>query len=258
MTPAARDRQKVGIPVLAATFAAWVALVAQAGGAGLMGSCCVPASLQDGFSSSSWHMLMVRNPPGLLALGWGLMVVAMMGPMMSGCIRHVVDRSLSRRRATGVLLFLAGYVGVWMAVGALMLPLALAIRLFAPTSFVPVAVAGLLALVWQCSPQKQRCLNRGHSHPRLAAFGAAAYLDTFRFGLTHGVWCVGSCGALMFVTELLPVGHLAAMVAVTIWLVAEKLNRTEPPRWRVRGVGKAIRLTYAQTRLVFSSASAIR
>jgi hypothetical protein len=44
-------------------------------------------------------------------------------------------------------------------------------------------------------------------------------------------------------------GHIAAMAAVSLWLFAERLERPMPPRWRLRGPGKAARIAMAQTRM---------
>jgi len=250
MTPAARERRQVELPVLLITMAAWVALFVRPGAMSLSNSCCIPSTLQDGLSSMSLHMLMSRNPPSTLATGWLLMLAAMMTPLLSAPIRHVMDRTLARRRSRSVLLFVAGYVAVWMAVGVVLLSTALAVRLFWPLSFMPVAIAAGVALLWQCSPWKQRCLNRGHAHTPIAAFGRAADVDAFRFGLTHGVWCVGSCWALMLLPELLAVGHIPAMAIVTVWLIAEKLDRPSTPAWRWRGTGKATRIFVAQARML--------
>ena len=251
MTPAARDRWRVEAPILALTAAAWFVLIVRPGGSALAGSCCTPTSLREGFSPISLQMLMIRNPPQGLALGWLMMLVAMMAPLMSTPIRHVIDRSFARRRGRSVALFVLGYVGVWMTAGVPMVSAALAVRLFYPTSFVPVVIGCLVAMLWQSSPAKQKCLNRGHAHPELAAFGAKADVDALRFGLMHGVWCVGSCWALMLLPELFPAGHLAAMAIVTLWLLAEKLDKPAVPRWRLRGAGKGARIVVAQTRMIF-------
>jgi predicted metal-binding membrane protein len=184
-----------------------------------------------------------------LALGWALMLVAMMAPLLTAPVRHVRDRSFARRRARAVALFVAGYGAIWSAAGAALLTVALAGRRSAPESSVPVALATLIALVWQFSPAKQSCLNRCHAHAELAAFAPAADLGALRFGLTHGIWCVGSCWALMLLPLLVSRGHLAAMAAVTLWILAERLERPMPPGWRWRGPGKAVRLVVAQSRL---------
>jgi len=250
MTPAARERRQVELPVLLITMAAWVALFVRPGAMSLSNSCCIPSTLQEGLSTMSLQMLMSRNPPSTLATGWLLMLVAMMTPLLSAPIRHVMDRTLARRRSRSVLLFVAGYVAVWMAAGVVLLSTALAVRLFLPTSLLPLMVGLLVTVLWQCSPWKQRCLNRGHAHPAIAGFGGAAAVDALRFGLTHGLWCVGSCWALMLLPELFPLGHIPAMAVMTVWMIAEKLDRPSTPRWQWRGTGKATRIFVAQARML--------
>jgi predicted metal-binding membrane protein len=107
----------------------------------------------------------------------------------------------------------------------------------------------LLAIVWQLSPVKQRCLNRCHAHTELAAFGVAADLDALRFGVSHGIWCAGSCWALMLSPMLLPQGHVAAMAIVAVLTFSERLEHPKPPSWRWRGLGKVSRIAAAQARI---------
>jgi predicted metal-binding membrane protein len=236
--------------VLFITAGAWIALLVKPGGTALADDCCLSASVPTTISSASLDMLLLSNPPGALALGWLLMLVAMMAPMLAAPIRHILNRSLARRRARAVLLFISSYVAIWMAAGAVLLSLALAVRLFAPESFVPFVVVAVVTFLWECSPAKQRCLNRGHAHTELAAFGRAADLDVLRFGVTHAAWCVGSCWALMLLPEMFTRGHLVIMAAVTLWLFAERLERPIQPRWRLRGIGtcKAARMAVTHLR----------
>jgi predicted metal-binding membrane protein len=248
MTPAARERLHVRTPLLLLSAAAWMLLAVQPGGMAL--AHCPPAMMRAATWPASLDMLLARNPPATLALGWALMLAAMMLPLLIAPVRHVRDRSFAQRRARAIALFVSGYTGVWMVAGAVLLSLAMAARLAAPVSLAPVAAAAAIALVWQFSPVKQLCLNRGHAHAALAAFGPAADLDALRFGVMHGVWCVGSCWALMLVPLLVSTGHLAAMAVVSLWLFAEKLDRPMPRRWRVRAPGKAARIAIAQTRIL--------
>jgi predicted metal-binding membrane protein len=95
---------------------------------------------------------------------------------------------------------------------------------FAPQSFWPVATAVTMAIIWQCTPLKQRCLNRCHLHREIRAFGSAADLDTIRFGVTHGFWCVGSCWAMMLAPMLLSHGHVVAMAMVSVLMFGEWLE----------------------------------
>lgn len=203
----------------------------------------------SGSSLASFQMLLAMNQPSSMAAGWALMLVAMMSPTLIAPIRHILERSFKRRRARSVTLFVAGYAAIWMAAGGVLLAAALMLNLLAPQSYLPAVVVGLIAFVWQCSPIKQRCLNRSHNHRELAAFGIAADLDALRFGITHGVWCVGSCWALMLIPVLLLDGHLIAMAAVTFLMISERLEQPRPLSWRLRVRGKLMRIVVAQTRI---------
>jgi predicted metal-binding membrane protein len=248
-----RELGRVRNPVLLLCAAAWIGLL------------LAPGLLMPAHGAAMGHrglplrgslpMLLAMNPPASLLAGWGLMLVAMMSPALVQPIRHVRLCSFKRRRARATALFAAGYAAVWMAAGVILLAAALVIGAIgaigsgAPNPYLPAAGALLLAVVWQLSPAKQRCLNRCHAHTELAAFGLAADLDALRFGATHGTWCAGSCWALMLAPLLLPRGHLAAMAIAAVLIVSERLEHPRPPRWRWRGLGKASRIVAAQARI---------
>jgi predicted metal-binding membrane protein len=204
-------------------------------------------------------MLLAMNPISSLTGGWALMLVAMMSPTLITPIRHILKRSFKRRRARSVTLFVIGYAAIWMAAGGVLLAAMLMLSLLMPRSYLPAVGVGIIAFVWQCSPLKQRCLNRGHNHSELAAFGVAADLDALRFGITHGVWCAGSCWALMLFPMLLSQGHFAAMAVVTFVMTSERLEQPKPLSWRLYFPGKLMRIVVAQTRIrLRSSPSGIR
>jgi predicted metal-binding membrane protein len=185
-----------------------------------------------------------------LAAGWALMLVAMMAPLLIPSIQYVRQRSFKHRRARAVALFITGYGAGWMAAGVIVLAIEIAVKLLAPMSFLPAAGAALIAVVWQFSPIKQRALNRCHSHTELPAFGAAADLAMLRLGLTHGVWCVVSCWALMLFPMLLPWGRVAAMAFVAFLIFSERLDRPMPPSWRLRGLTSVKRMIVARARIL--------
>lgn len=195
------------------------------------------------------EMLLTMNPPLDLAAGWALMLVAMMSPVLIQPIRHIRLRSFRHRRARSIALFVTGYAAIWMALGSVLLAIELVLKLFAPQSYLSVTGVVLVSLAWQCSPIKQRCLNRCHAHSELAAFGGAADFEALRFGLAHGIWCAGSCWALMLFPMLLPRGHIVAMASMAILIFSERLEPPGPPCWRWRGLGKAMRIVIAQTRI---------
>lgn len=161
---------------------------------------------------------------------------------------HVWLRSFRRRRARATALFLAGYVAVWMTAGAILLTIQLTAASFASQSFWPATIAAAVAILWQCSPLKQRCLNRGHLHPEIRAFGRAADLDTIRFGVTHGFWCAASCWAMMLAPMLLPRWHVLAMAMVSVLMTGEWLEHPAPPTWQWRGISRLKRMAVEQTR----------
>jgi predicted metal-binding membrane protein len=194
-------------------------------------------------------MLLAMNPLSSLIAGWAVMLVAMMSPTLIAPIGHIVKRSFKHRRMWSVALFTLGYAAIWMAAGGVLLSARLVLSLLVPLSFVPAIVVGIVAFVWQCSPMKQRCLNRNHNHRELAAFGFAADLDVLRFGVTHGLWCVGSCWALMLFPILLSEGHLAAMAAVSLLMISERLEQPQRLSWGLRLHGKLMRIVVAQTRI---------
>ena len=233
MVDIAREVARVRYPVLAASIAAWAALLAS------------PPTVAT-------HCLRLEDTPRAVAAGWLLMLVAMMAPLTIPALYHVRFTSLARRRAPAIAMFVAGYGAVWMACGVLFAWIEWAAVASAPGSYIPAAGAALAALGWQASPLKQICLNRCHDHRPIAVFGIQAHLDVFRFGLNHGAWCVGGCWALMLFPMLLLEGHLAAMAAVAVLAYCERLEDPASPGWRLRGFGRASRIVIGTNRANFT------
>ena len=228
----AEDWARVRNGMLAVSLIAWIFLLLQP----RVSSCCSVNA-----AGVSFETLLAANPPRSLAGSWALMLVAMMAPMLAAPIYHIRISSFVRRRVRSTMLFVAGYGIVWMAAGVALVAAELAAIWLMPQSYLPAMIVGLIALVWQASPFKQRCLNRCHSHRSLAAFGFAADLDVFRFGLEQGLWCVASCWAAMLFPMLLPEGHFIAMAAVAVLMFCERLDPPRAPAWRWRGFGTAVR-----------------
>ena len=244
MTISGQERARIYIPIVLISAIAWMMLLVNPGSIMTLAHCPVTDS---GTSLVSFQMLLAMNPPSSITAGWALMLVAMMSATLIAPIGHIFERSFKRRRARSVILFVVGYAAIWMTAGSIFLAVKLALSLLAPQSYLPAVVVGLIAFVWQCSPIKQRCLNRGHNHRELAAFGIAADRDALRFGITHGLWCVGSCWVLMLFPMLVAQGHLAAMAAVTFLMISERLEQPRPLSWTLRIRGKLMRIVIAQT-----------
>jgi predicted metal-binding membrane protein len=194
------------------------------------------------------ELALVLNPPARLAGGWTLMVAAMMLPLQLAPVRHIRARSFARRRWRAIALFLAGYAAVWLAAGAVLVALALLLRLDFADSVGLLIGGAMLAAVWQASPLKQLCLNHCHDRPALAAFGRAADRDVLVFGLTQGLWCFGAGWALMLLPLLVAQGHLWIMAVVSLWLAGERFDGPRLPEWGWRGPGKGLRIVLGQAR----------
>ena len=247
MIDSGRELARVRNPVLLASAIAWGVIVAGPGSGGILAHC--PAAGAGAAPRASLQMLLAMNPPAALAASWALMMAAMMSPVLIAPLYYIRLRSFTRRRARSSALFVAAYAAVWMAAGGVLATIELAVKSLVPQSYLPAAGIAALALVWQVSPIKQRCLNRCHGHTALAAFGAAADFGALRFGFTHGIWCAGSCWALMLFPMLLPGGHLAAMGLMALLIFGERMEQPMPPCWRWRGMGKLHRMAAAQMRV---------
>jgi predicted metal-binding membrane protein len=222
-----------------ANAAAWLWL-AQAEGGLMMPAICMVGMPRS--SLDSLALVLSINSPARLALGWLLMVTAMMLPMIIAPLQHLRERSFARRRDRATLIFVLGYLAVWMAAGMVLQVAAIMALGILATSLQVFCFGGAIALVWQLSPVKQWSLNRCHRRPALAAFGLAADRDAFTFGVANGVACAGACWTLMLLILLVPSGHGWAMLLVGLFAFAERLESPAPLSWRWRGCGKALRI----------------
>jgi predicted metal-binding membrane protein len=176
--------------------------------------------------ASAWMMTPVWDVPHLVLLWamWAVMMTAMMLPSATPMVLLA--------GGAGHPYFLAlGYVAVWaiFSVGATALQWTLGrLLILNPMMEVasPVAGAVLLAVagLYQWTPLKRTCLATCQSpmafltrHWRSGPWGA------FRMGVEHGIYCVGCCWALMLLLFAGGVMNLTVIVALTLFVVFEKL-----------------------------------
>jgi predicted metal-binding membrane protein len=243
MKLSAKKRTLISLVIISISLIVWIILLFNPGQIMTVEHCHVSDS---GPSAASLQMLLEMNPISSQLIGWGLMVVAMMLPKLTFPIQHIYASSLRRYRFPLSLLFTSGYIAVWMAVGILMIAIILGLHLLMPGSYLPAIIVGFIALIWQFSPIKQQCLNRGHQHTVLAAFGWPAYRDAFLFGFMHGVWCVGSGWAIMLFPMLMPKWHNLAMILVTFIMLSEHFEHPRVPSWRIDFRTKLFRILLSQ------------
>ena len=237
-----REVLKVAAPALLTCTAAWVVLLVLPGMVHPYGHDIESAPVPH---AEPWRMLLA------LLSSWFLMLAAMMPPAVISPIVYIRSRSFASRRDRSVAIFIGGYAAVWLVASLVLVAIQIASMSLASKSALGASTVVSVALVWQCCPIKQICINRCHAHRGLAAFGDAADRDALRFGVEHGFYCVGSCWALMLVPMLLSFGHLAAMAIATIFIFADRMDRPRVPSWRWRGLGPLIRIAASHAGVLF-------
>lgn len=175
----------------------------------------------------AWAVLLTRPAAHHATLpslpSWALMCVAMMVPVVLPAVRHVAVNSLRRRRPRAMTLFLAGYVSVWAAAGAVLIPV------LAPLPRLPLLVTLIvLAALWQLLPARRACMRACHRTIPLPPTGWRAARGAVHFGVWHGLACAGVCGPLMAIMAV-PGTHTPLwMITITAAILVTRY----PPRGR--------------------------
>jgi predicted metal-binding membrane protein len=170
-------------------------------------------------------------------VAWAVMMAAMMFPAAAPML--LLYRTIATQRATSgkafvpTWVFAAGYLLVWMVVGALTWVLVQALSDLAGqfgtadrATWAPLALGGVLVVagLYQLTPLKQVCLDHCRSpfsfvmHHWREGYGGA-----LRMGMVHGLYCLGCCWALFAVLVAAGVMSLAWMLLLTLVVFAEKV-----------------------------------
>ena len=167
---------------------------------------------------------------GLFLVTWVVMMVAMMFPSVAPMV--LIHARVVRSRGEGnlpTLAFVLGYLVVWTAAG--LVPLGI-IQLLGSSFAAPVNVwlprlggaVVVLAGIYQLTPLKNAYLKSCRSplgfiltHDFGGGSPAAA-----RAGLSHGLYCLGCCWALMAVLAILGLMNLAWMAVFAVVFFLEK------------------------------------
>jgi predicted metal-binding membrane protein len=160
---------------------------------------------------------------------WVVMMAAMMFPSLAPTV--ALYTTMTRRRGPDLpLVFTAGYLLIWGAVGAAAYGLfALGSGLFGADLAWDAGgrwfAAGVLALaaVYELTPLKDMCLAKCRSP---VGFLLGTWRDgrvgALEMGCRHAAWCVGCCWALMAALFALGVMSLTWMAVVAALIALEK------------------------------------
>ena len=161
---------------------------------------------------------------------WAVMMAAMMFPSVAPTVA-LYSKLTKSRSLLHPLVFTAGYLLVWCAVGAA----AFAVASVGAQAFGDVlswdragrwiaSVTLLAAAVYELTPLKDVCLGKCRSP---LGFLLGAWRDglagALQMGARHGAWCVGCCWALMASLFALGVMSLGWMAFIAAVIALEKL-----------------------------------
>ncbi len=165
---------------------------------------------------------------------WLVMMVAMMFPSAAPMILtfHRIQSGKRRRGENFVAtwLFVAGYLVIWTAAGAVAYAGALAAEVIAARAALSAAAAArvggallIAAGLYQLTPLKNVCLAKCRSP---IGFIMTSWRDgaagALRMGMVHGFYCLGCCWLLFVILFPLGIMNIAAMAVLTLVIFAEK------------------------------------
>jgi predicted metal-binding membrane protein len=161
---------------------------------------------------------------------WLTMMVAMMFPSVAPMV--LAHRMVVLKRGEGnipSLAFVVGYLGVWTAIGLVPLAGLLSFQALAPhlnSRLLEIGAGSALVLagLYQFTPWKSYCI-KGCRTPMgfilTHDFGGGARA-AFRAGVSHGLYCLGCCWALMAVLVIVGLMNLAWMAVIAVVFLLEK------------------------------------
>ena len=188
---------------------------------------------QIGAIGSDGGIASVFLPAVLYLIGWTLMTAAMMLPTTLPLLE--IFRRLTRQRPDRSLLVagvIAGYLGVWLAFGAVAHAADWVLHQVAEHSpwlgangWAIGAGTLLLAGGFQFTRLKYRCLDKCRAPLSFVMEhwqGRREHRNAFRLGIDHGIFCVGCCWALMLLMFGVGVGNIGWMLCLGAIMAVEK------------------------------------
>lgn len=172
--------------------------------------------------------------------GWAVMIVAMMVPPALPLLQTVARLGELRSDAIPLLIATAlAFIAIWIVAGlVLWLSGTLAARAFTglpDASAWSRAISGAAAIfagAYQFSALKKACLTACRSPAGIAMthWGSAhPLIAAFRIGAHFGAVCVGCCWALMALTFVVGTFAMPLMIAVSLFMLAERLLPSARP-----------------------------
>jgi predicted metal-binding membrane protein len=213
----------------------------------LAGACWLVVLRQAAMSQGMGVAMGLTLP--LFLLAWVAMMIAMMFPtaapmiVMFGTVAAGKQQRAQPFVPTWV--FVSAYLTVWVGFGVVAYAAAAGLSALAMQSTWlmdnAARLGGAVLVVgglYQISPLKNLCLAKCRSPLSfLLTSWRDGYRGAFVMGLKHGAYCLGCCWLLFAILFPLGVMNIAAMVALTLLIFAEKSLRWGSTIAKVAGAG---------------------
>jgi predicted metal-binding membrane protein len=187
--------------------------------------------------ASAWMMTVTWDTPRLLLLWamWAAMMAGMMLPSAAPLLL-LYARAMRNREGLGnpharIYAMALGYLTVWAgfslaatALQRLLAETSVLTMMMEPSSDRLAAALLILAGLYQLTPFKDACLSACRSPMALLSKNWHEGVGgAFRMGLSHGMYCLGCCWAMMLLLFAGGVMNLAVILALTALVAFEKI-----------------------------------
>lgn len=191
----------------------------------LVGEAETMSSMVEGLAQVGRAMPFDMSTPAFIGM-WATMMVAMMVPSVAPLVLAYSKERPSLLAASGSIVFLSGYLLIWIVTGA---PALIAVRALSDighaSAWLDRAGGAVLVVagVYQFTHAKRAALRPYQQALRSPAKSPAGSdpVATARAGLHQGLCCVACCGALMALLLAVGVMNLVWMAAITLICFAE-------------------------------------
>ena len=173
-----------------------------------------------------------------LILMWIIMMIAMMSPSIIPAVLMFATVNLTKKKKnlhyTPTYIFYFGYLIAWIlfsiGISIIQYPLHLVSLMNPMMSSINNYLSGIvlvIAGIYQLTPYKNACLDKCRSPLSLVMTNwRDGNLGALKMGLGHGFYCVFCCWFLMAILLVAGVMNLYFVVALTIFVLLEKLILT--------------------------------
>lgn len=203
-----------------------------------------------GWAMENMHLVDMWMPPRggarpweiydfwMLFVMWSVMMVAMMTPSVVPMVMMYTTINKGKQKKglpySPTFIFLSGYLVAWtlfsIVASAIQYPLhesGLLNPMMNSRSYLLSGGILVLAGIYQWTPLKEACLTECRSPLTfLMTSWKDGHLGAFKLGVHHGLYCIGCCWALMAVLFAVGVMNMLWVLAITIFVLIEKIGPT--------------------------------